>query len=57
MVFAAADRLPSGSTERLEAEGIRVLTLGNDVRFVTHKDIDDGDMDRVVKVLDGLATD
>jgi threonine aldolase len=54
LIFAARDRLPAAFLDRLRAEGVWALGLGDEVRFVTHKDIDDGDLERVVKVLDEM---
>ena len=51
IVWAAIDRVPGDLLARLRAEGIWALALGDAIRFVTHKDVDDADMDRVVKVL------
>jgi threonine aldolase len=51
MIFAACKRLPAEFVGRLRAEGVWALTLGDEVRLVTHKDVDDDDVDRVVKVL------
>lgn len=53
MIFAARDRLPTDLLDRLRAEGVWALALGDEVRFVTHKDVDDADVDRVVKLLRG----
>jgi len=51
MIFAARDRLPADLLDRLGAEGVWALALGDDVRFVTHKDVDDDDLERVVKLI------
>jgi threonine aldolase len=51
MIFAVRDRLPVDFVDRLRAEGVWALTLGDEVRLVTHKDVDDDDVERVVKVL------
>jgi len=51
MMFVARERLPADFLDRLRAEGVWALTLGDEVRFVTHKDVDDGDLERVVKVI------
>ena len=53
IVCAAADRLPDRVLERLAAEGVRggMIDAGT-VRFVTHKDVDDHDLDRAVAALD-----
>jgi threonine aldolase len=56
MVCAIADRLPESLLERLDAEGIRAGTIDTrTVRFVTHKDVDDADLERVLKTLAGIA--
>jgi threonine aldolase len=54
MVWARLDRLPPDLLDRLRGEGIWALALGGLARFVTHKDIDDADLDRVVKVIHEL---
>jgi threonine aldolase len=51
IVWARLDRLAPGILERFRDEGVWTLALGDRARFVTHKDIDDADIDRVVKVL------
>ncbi len=51
MLFATRDRLPAAFLERLRAEGVWALALGDQVRFVTHKDIDDADLERFVKLI------
>jgi threonine aldolase len=51
IVWAQLEHLPEGLLDRLRDEGIWALALGDRARFVTHKDVDDADMDRVVKVL------
>ncbi|HEX6310022.1 MAG TPA: GntG family PLP-dependent aldolase [Acidimicrobiia bacterium] len=55
MIFAARDRLPVDFLDRLRADGVWALALGDHVRFVTHKDVDDHDLERVVKVLDEMG--
>jgi threonine aldolase len=56
IVCARADRLPSGLLAQLAAVGIRAGTIDPDtVRFVTHKDVDDDDIARVVRAFDELA--
>jgi threonine aldolase len=58
MVCAAADRLPGDLLERLDAEGIRAGTIDTrTVRFVTHKDVDDADVDRVLKTFERITRD
>ena len=51
MIFAARDRLVADVLDRLRAEGVWALALGDEVRFVTHKDVDDDDLERVVKLI------
>lgn len=56
IVCASAARLPDDLLRRLDVEGIRAGTIDTrTVRFVTHKDVDDADLDRVVKTLAGIA--
>ncbi|HMF81868.1 MAG TPA: GntG family PLP-dependent aldolase [Acidimicrobiia bacterium] len=56
MVCAAADRLPRDLLTRLAGEGIRAGTIDTrTVRFATHKDVDDADIERVLKTLAGIA--
>jgi threonine aldolase len=54
IVWARLDRLPARLLERLRDEGVWALALGDRARFVTHKDIDDADLERVVKILRDL---
>src|SRR5436309_2927634 len=50
MVCAIAERLPPDLLDRLDAEGIRAGTIDTrTVRFATHKDVDDADIERVLK--------
>ncbi len=57
IVCAPVDALPPGTLDRLERDGIRAGLLdAQTLRFVTHKDVDEHDLERVVKVLDALAT-
>jgi threonine aldolase len=51
IVWVGLDALPGDLLDRLRGEGVWALALGDRARFVTHKDIDDADMDRVVKVI------
>jgi threonine aldolase len=52
MVCAAADQLPTDLLDRLDGEGIRAGTIDTrTVRFATHKDVDDADLERVLKTL------
>ena len=53
IVCATASQLPPRLLERLAAEGIRggMIDAGT-VRFVTHKDVDDHDLDRAIGALD-----
>ena len=56
MVCVAADRLPGDLLDRLDGEGIRAGTIDTrTVRFATHKDVDDADVERVLKTLAGIA--
>jgi threonine aldolase len=56
IVCCAADRLPADLLSRLDAEGIRAGTIdAHTVRFATHKDVDDADLERVLKTLGGIA--
>jgi threonine aldolase len=54
IVWVPLDRLPADLLDRLRSEGIWALALGDRARFVTHKDIDDADIDRVVKIIHEL---
>jgi threonine aldolase len=52
MVCMRTAALPAGLLDRLAAEGIRAGTLdAATTRFVTHKDVDDDDLERVLKAL------
>ncbi len=52
MVCCDSAALPADLLDRLSAEGIRAGTLdARTTRFVTHKDVDDDDLERVLKVL------
>jgi len=58
MVCAAADRLPIDLLDRLDAEGIRAGTIDTrTVRFATHKDVDDADIERVLKTFERITRD
>ena len=58
MVCAIAARLPSDLLDRLDAEGIRAGTIDTrTVRFATHKDVDDADIDRVLKTFERITRD
>jgi threonine aldolase len=58
MVCAAADRLPSDLLDRLGAEGIRAGMIdARTLRFATHKDVDDADVERVVKTFERITRD
>ena len=55
IVLARVDRLPADLLARLGAEGIRAGTIDpGTVRFATHKDVDDADLDRVLKALSAI---
>lgn len=56
IVCATADRLPEGLLDRLHADGILAGTIDTrTVRFVAHKDVDDADLERVLKTLADIA--
>jgi threonine aldolase len=60
IVCVSADALPRGDAPafvaRLGAAGVRVGTIdGRTVRFVTHLDVDDDDVDRAIAVVHELA--
>jgi threonine aldolase len=55
IVCARLDALPDGFIERLAAANVRVGTIDpRTVRLVTHKDVDDDDLARVISAFDGL---
>jgi hypothetical protein len=52
-----SERLPDKIVERLAEEGVRCGTIdARTVRFVTHKDVDDADLDRAIAALDTVAS-
>ena len=52
IVCAAAPALPASFLDDLAAQGVRAGTIDQTtVRFVTHKDIDDADLDRAVAAI------
>jgi threonine aldolase len=56
IVCARADRLPPSFLSVLESRGIRAGTIDLEtVRLVTHKDVDDADVDRTIAAFDALA--
>jgi threonine aldolase len=56
VVCARADVLPTDLLSRLATEGILAGTIDTrTVRFATHKDVDDADLERVRKTLAGVA--
>ena len=56
IVCACASALPDGILPTLSARGILAGTIDVDtVRFVTHKDVDDADITRVIDALDDIA--
>ncbi len=56
IVCADADRLPDRIVERLAKVGIRCGRIdARTVRFVTHKDVDDDDLDRTVAALAAIT--
>jgi len=58
MVCAIAERLPRDLLDRLDAEGIRAGTIDTrTVRFATHKDVDDADIERVIKTFGRITRD
>jgi threonine aldolase len=57
VVCASSGHLPDDVVERLGAHGVRCGTIdARTVRFVTHKDVDDADLARVLDALDAIAT-
>ena len=58
IVCADAAALPPDLLERLGALGVRAGTIDQaTVRFVTHKDVDDADLDRAIAALDKVVGD
>jgi threonine aldolase len=58
IVCARLEKLPERFIERLAALGVRCGTIDpRTVRLVTHKDVGDDDVQRVVKAFDELAAD
>jgi threonine aldolase len=56
IVCAASATLPADLLERLAALGIRAGTIDQaTVRFVTHKDVDDADLERAIAALDKVT--
>jgi len=56
IVCGAAAVLPADLIERLAASGVRAGTIDQDtVRFVTHKDVDDADLERAIAALDKVV--
>jgi threonine aldolase len=56
IVCACASALPDDMLAALAARGILAGTIDTDtVRFVTHKDVDDADLTRVIAAFDDLA--
>ncbi|HUV09697.1 MAG TPA: GntG family PLP-dependent aldolase, partial [Acidimicrobiia bacterium] len=56
IVCAPLDRLPEGIIERLAERGVRCGTIdARTVRFVTHKDVDDADIEHVRHACDEIA--
>jgi threonine aldolase len=55
IVCVAGDALPAKIVERLDEHGIRAGRIdARTVRFVTHKDVDDDDLDRTIAALDTI---
>jgi threonine aldolase len=58
IVCAAIASLPVDLLERLTALGVRAGTIDQaTVRFVTHKDVDDADLERAIAALDKVVGD
>jgi threonine aldolase len=58
IVCADVAALPPDLLERLAALGVRAGTIDQaTVRFVTHKDVDDADLDRAISALDKVVGD
>jgi threonine aldolase len=58
IVCADSAALPPDLLERLAALGVRAGTIDQaTVRFVTHKDVDDADLDRAISALDKVVGD
>jgi threonine aldolase len=58
IVCADAAALPPDLLERLAALGVRAGTIDQaTVRFVTHKDVDDADLERAIAALDKVVGD
>lgn len=56
IVCARADRLPPGFLAMLEARGVLAGTIDPEtIRLVTHRDVDDADVDRTIAAFDALA--
>src|SRR5438067_492517 len=58
MVCAIAEHLPRDLLDRLDAQGLRAGTIDTrTVRFATHKDVDDADIERVLKTFERITHD
>ncbi|MFO7589613.1 MAG: GntG family PLP-dependent aldolase [Acidimicrobiia bacterium] len=58
LVCVPLDRLPDHIVERLAERGVRCGTIdARTVRFVTHKDVDDSDIDHVRDALDEIVAE
>jgi threonine aldolase len=58
IVCARADRLPPSFLAELDSRGVRAGTIDPEtVRLVTHKDVDDTDIDRAIAAFDALVLD
>jgi threonine aldolase len=56
IVCARAERLPHGFLEMLDARGVRAGTIDSEtIRLVTHRDVDETDIDRAIAAVDALA--
>lgn len=60
MVLVDAGAVPGGAPaflDALERQGVKVAAIyGTMLRFVTHRDVDDRDIDRITAALDGART-
>lgn len=58
IVCARADRLPRNFLTALGSRGVRAGTIDPEtIRLVTHKDVDDADIDRTIAAFDALVLD
>ena len=47
---------PEDVVKALASEGVLCLALGGRMRMVTHKDVDDGDLDRAIGALKNASS-